>query len=388
MNPWQPTGFLRESEWAETLIDHSALGIPFFALPAFVAMLVVLALTRSAVTRCIAITSFVCVTLMAFYGLSPALEVWELFHWRASVVILATGLALGLTLSAPLLGESWLRLPPFWQATVYLPIFFAVASMIRNATGSDGNLSFNFSPWPAISVVGLEIGAYVLCGLLFGMALGLTAAGLAGKRRWLAWIGFGGGLVFPLLWVRARFDASSMEVVGVLLAASGLSLFLVSRTRSPSPASEYFRRAFLLFLGGFLASAPLFTGRALADGDYALTRHVRAQVIIDALADYYEKEEAYPGDLNTLIEEDYLEDLPQPRIGFSIYHQLGLLDQPEFEYRDLGPNYVLEFSSTAWVMCSYNPPWQLEEDEDPEDFDDPDLLTGAWSCPDDRPDLW
>ena len=111
-------------------------------------------------------------------------------------------------------------------------------------------------------------------------------------------------------------------------------------------------------------------------------------MIIDALASYYEKEEAYPENLETLIAENYLEQLPQPRIGFAAYHQLGLLDPPKFDYRDLGPSYVLEFSSTAWVMSPYNPPRQLDEDEDPEDFDDPDLLTGAWSCPDDRPDLW
>jgi hypothetical protein len=79
--------------------------------------------------------------------------------------------------------------------------------------------------------------------------------------------------------------------------------------------------------------------------------------------------------------------LPAPRIGFDFYYAIGWLKEPEFEYRNLGPSYVLEFSSTAWVMCSYNPPWVLDEDEDPEDFD-PDDLTGAWNCPDDRPDLW
>ena len=388
MHFWQPTGFLRESEWTETLVDRWGLGVLFFSSLAVGLMLGGVALPRSAVARCIAITGFVCVLLMAFYGLSAALEVWEFFHWRASVVILVIGLALGLTISSPLLAESWLRLPPLWQVILYGPIFFAVASIIRNATGSDGGLSFNFSPWPAISVIGLEAGAYTLCGLLFGMALGLAGAGLAGERRWLRWLAFAAGIVFPLVWLGARFDASSFAIVGGGLAVSALSLFLVSRTRSQAPVREYLRRAFLLFLGGFLAAAPLVTGRALADGDYALSRHVRAQLIIDALASYYEKEEAYPENLETLIAENYLEQLPQPRIGFAAYHQLGLLDPPKFDYRDLGPSYVLEFSSTAWVMCSYNPPWQLDEDEDPEDFDDPDLLTGAWSCPDDRPDLW
>ncbi|MCS5636091.1 MAG: hypothetical protein NZ990_06210 [Myxococcota bacterium] len=387
-SPWQPTGFLRETEWAETLVEHWGLGIVVFASPALIAMLVVGAATRSAMARCIAVCSVASVALMAFYGLSPALRVWEFFHWRASLVILATGIALGCTLSAPLLVERWLRVSPVWQAVLYLPIFFAVASIIRNATGSDDSLFLNFSPWPAISVIGLEIGAYALCGLLFGLALGLAGAGLTRERRWLRWIGFAPGLVFPLLWFRTRFGGSSFEIDGWLLVVSALSLFLVSRTRSPAPASEYFRRAFLLFLGAFLAAAPLFTGRALADGDYALTRHVRAQAIIDALADYYENEEAYPESLARLVEENYIDALPRPRIGFAIYYAAGLLERPEFEYRNLGPSYVLEFSATAWVMCSYNPPWHLDEDEDPEEFDDPEALMGAWSCPDDRPDLW
>jgi hypothetical protein len=387
-SPWQPIGFLRETEWAEILVEHWGLGIVVFTSPAVIAMFVVGFATRSAVARCIAICSIACVAVIAFYGLSPALRVWEFFHWRASVAILTTGIALGCTVSAPLLAERWLRLSPVWQAIVYLPIFFAVASIIRNATGSDDSLFLNFSPWPAISLIGLEIGAYSLCGLLFGLALGLAGAGLLSERPWLRWIGFAPGLIFPLLWFRARFGGSSFEIDGWLLLVSGLSLFLVSRTRSSPPAPEYFRRAFLIFLGALLAAAPLFTGRALAEGDYALTRHVRAQSIIDALADYYESEESYPESLTRLVEENYIDLLPRPRIGFAIYHAAGLLEQPEFEYRNLGPNYVLEFSSTAWVMCAYNPPWHLDEDEDPEEYGDPESLKGAWSCPDDRPDLW
>ena len=87
------------------------------------------------------------------------------------------------------------------------------------------------------------------------------------------------------------------------------------------------------------------------------------------------------------MDGNYIDHLPSPRVGFSIFFDLGWLERPRLEYRNLGPSYVLEFSSTAWVMCSYNPPWELDEDEE-EDPEDIELQGGAWNCPDDRPNLW
>lgn len=384
---WQPTGFLRENEWAEVLLDHWGLGVLVFSLPAAVALLVAAWATRSAMARTLAICSFVCVILMAFYGLSPALSVWEFFHWRASVVILVTGIALGSTLAAPFLAGRILYPAPRWPLLFYLPVFFAVASMIRNATGSDPSLYLNFSPWPAIPMLAFEVGAYTLAGLLFGLALGLVGSGLARGRRWLRALGFAAGALFPLFWFSARFGQPGFEFGSWVVLGSGFVMFLVSLTRLRPAREEHLRRAALLFLGALLVTAPLIVGRAFADADYALTRHVRAQAVIDALASYQAAEGAYPEKLPALVDGNYIDHLPDPRIGFSIFFDLGWLERPQFDYRNLGPSYVLEFSSTAWVMCSYNPPWELEEDEE-EDPEDMDLLGGAWNCPDDRPDLW
>jgi len=248
----------------------------------------------------------------------------------------------------------------------------------------------NFSPWPAIPMLGLEVGAYGLCGLMYGLALGLAGAGLAREQAWLRWTAFALGTLVPVFWLRARFSGIDFEIGSwiVVFSAACLLILLVTPSREAKPV--HLRRAGLLFLGSCLVAFPLFVGRALADGDYAVTRHVRAQTIIDALARYEEDEQAYPESLGALVQANYLEELPRPRIGFEIYFDLGWLKPQEFEYRNLGPNYVLEFSSTAWVMCSYNPPWELDEDEeeDLEDWEDAEDLGGAWSCPADRPDLW
>ena len=383
--PWQPTGFLRELDWVDALLEHWALGILVFSLPPALGLILIAATTRSSVARTLGACSLTCVALMAFYGLSPALRVWEFFHWRASVVIGVTGIALGCTLAAPVLAERALAMKPRIWALIYLPAFFAVASIIRNATGSDADLFLNFSPWPAIPVLGLEIGVYGLCGLFFGLGLGLAGLGLMKKWRGLRLLSFALGALFPLAWLHARFPLPSPEIDLAIVSIGAGCMILVSRTRQSPPGPEYLRRAVLLLLGTCLVAAPLFVGRALADGDYAITRHIRAQEIIDALAAYQAQNQAYPEQLSELVDDRYLESLPRPRIGFGIYHELGLLPRPEFEYRNLGPSYVLEFSSTAWVMCAYNPPWILDEGEEPEDFED---LTGAWSCPDDRPDLW
>ena len=224
--------------------------------------------------------------------------------------------------------------------------------------------------------------------MIFGLALGLASAGLATNRGWLRVLAFLLGALFPLLWFKSRFSETNPSIDLSIVIISATCMFFLFVTRAPDRQREYMRRATFLFLGAFLAVAPLFFGRALADGDYATTRHIRAQAIIDALAEFYEDEGAYPERLTDLTQANYLEVLPEPRIGFSAYYATGWLDTPEFEYRNLGPSYVLEFSSTAWVMCSYNPPWILDEDEDPEDFEDPEDLAGAWNCPDDRPDLW
>jgi hypothetical protein len=137
-------------------------------------------------------------------------------------------------------------------------------------------------------------------------------------------------------------------------------------------------------VGAALVLLPLFTGRALAEGDFAVSRFVRAQTLIDALSAHYSDEGEYPEELEQLIEGGQLDSLPVPRVGFGIYYDLGLLEPVSFDYRSLGSSYVLEFIATEWVMCAYNPPWaDLEEeleDEDEEEEEPVDPVVAAAAC--------
>ena len=134
----------------------------------------------------------------------------------------------------------------------------------------------------------------------------------------------------------------------------------------------------------------------MADADYAFNRFVRAQVVIDALSRHWEKEERYPDKLDQLIAGDYLDEIPRPRVGFQfLYAPVGWLQPSEFFYRNVGASYVLEFVSTEWVQCAYNPAYTddgLEDEELEEDYDYEgeyaDEEGEVWSCPDAPPELW
>jgi hypothetical protein len=163
---------------------------------------------------------------------------------------------------------------------------------------------------------------------------------------------------------------------------------LASITRGGNRRDALMRRAGHLALGAALVTLPLLSGRALANSDYATNRLVRAQTIIDALAAHMKDKEEYPDQLEQLIEGGYLEEIPQPRVGFDIFYDLGLLQRVEFSYRCLGSSYVLEFVSTEWVQCAYNPPWEDEYEYEEEEEEYEEEEEEAWSCPDTRPELW
>jgi len=387
---WHADGFMRDTAMIGGLVGRPRLGILALCLPAGICTLLIFLSTRSAVARTIGICSFVTIAIMAFYGLTNALRIWEFFHWRGSVVIIGTGIGVGCTVAAPVLAGSWMRLGGFWKVVTYLPFFFLTASIIRNATGTDESLFFNFSPWPAIPVLGLEIGSYAIIGVMFGLALGVAGFAHSGRSGALRALALAAGAILPVLWFYTRFSQTEPPALFRLFLASAAALALALVARSEGRQNTLRLRSTHLFVGAMLAALALFSGRALADGDYTVTRHVRAKTLTDALSDYYREHYEYPDSLDTLIEDGYLDELPIPRIGFQLYYQLGLLDQPKFDYASLGSSYILEFASTEWVMCAYNPPWEdVGEDEEEYEEEDMDEATEeAWTCPDKRPELW
>ena len=379
---WQPTAFLLNSEPVGSWIDTPVFGIGMLTLPAALLAGLVFAGTRSAVARMLAITCVVTVMIFSFYGL-VAIFAWKFFHWRGSLTMVLIGLATGAAAVAPLLGASWLRRGWLLRVLLYLPVFFACMALIRNATGTDDSLAFNFSPWPAISIFGLQIAGYVLAGLWFGVALAVGALALGRAHPFLAATGALAGLALPTVWFWARFSGSSDLILFAVFAFSTLVLALGLISPREGRREQLLRRAAHLALGATLVWLPLLSGRALAVGDYTVNRFVRAERLNVSLAKHYEQYEAYPDSLLELVERKSIAEIPQPRVGFAFFYRLGWLEPIEFTYQSLGSSYQLEFVSTEWIQCTYTPPWYDEEElDEEEEFEE------SWNCPDTQSELW
>ncbi len=388
---WHPTQFLLLTPTVGGWSDVPLFGTTVLSLPSLLLVSLVYLGTRSAILRTIglaAAVSGVVFCLTAFSASGP----WELFHWRLSVVILLVGLAIGSAIMSPALAEAWLRRGPLAKLLLYVPLAFAVIALMRNATGTDETLPANFSPWPVITVFGLEMGAYTTVGVLFGLAIGLGGLTQWGRRPLIVLVGVLVGCVFPAIWFQQRFSNTEPGALVGMAVLAAVGLALASITRHGDRSTRLAHRGALFALGAFLVLIPLFAGRAWAAADYTINKFVRARTMSNALAEYYAKEGEYPERLETLVEQSYLDVLPRPRVGFDFLYDVGMLPPLAFSYRGLGSSYVLEFNSTEWVQCAYNPPWapgaggEYEEEEYEDEYDDE--SGEAWSCPDTRPALW
>lgn len=406
---YQPRGFLRLWDWLAFAFEPPRRVIPVFAFPAAALAAAVFLSGRSALARALALSSLVATVLFCFYG-QFAVRVWEFFHWRGSVVLALTAVCVGFALAAPFLAASWLRLSWTWRLVTYLPVVFAVIALIRNATGTDPHLRFAISPWPAIPVFGIEVGALFVMVWLLGATLGVTglARARAGAPRLVSiggGIALGIGVPCALLALGSAlsmlpFRAGGGTLVAVA-AACGLAILLTGTLAARGGADVLRRRALHLAVGTALIAVPLLTGEAWARWDYYWTREHRAGELIDALQRYYNKEQVYPDELDELVTGHYLDALPQPDIGF------GFLYDGKFRYRSFGTSYILEFPAPRWVECAYSPPYEDEDDdedaaanekkdEDLEAWESADYaapggdesLGGSWSCPSKPPELW
>ncbi len=399
---WHPDRSWLDIEWIANLDETPLRGSAILTAPAALLAAAVFWGTSSGIARWLALSGVTSCLLMGFYGLGPS-RVWEFFHFRGTLVMLTIGFCLGAAAASPWLTRSWLRLRPLWQAVVYVPIVLAIVILLRHTTGTDESLSFNFSPWPAVTIFGLEIGAYAVVGMLLGSAIalaGLAQWPAAGRAVPLIAI----GLVTPALWLIARFGSIPGLAVGALVAMTlaGCTVATLSPGRTPAARAVLVRkRARIAAMGALLTFVPLFVGRAMSTADYTVTRYVRARAISDALAVFYDRRDGYPDQLLELVELGYIDEIPRPRVGFDLLYALSGAEPLEFQYQSLGSSYVLEFEFTEWVQCAYNPPWE-------DDFEDEDLYDGegegdgrfdgddwdddeggeAWSCPESRPELW
>lgn len=408
---WEPRGFLLDLLSATSLgelLDGPARSFGAGIAPAIALVVAVFASTRSAVGRTLSVAAMLACALFLFYGLGERARIWEFFRWRGSAVMTALALVIAAALCAPLLAASWLRLGRAARAAGYVPVVGLVIVALRDVTGTDPSLPFAISPWPVVTVFGMELAGSVIAAVLALLALALALAARFATRPLL-----GAALVALLLFgvgVAVRGGARPQpgaEILIVALALGAIALAvtgLAERTAASERPRPLLRGARASAVGTLLVALPLFLGVRVVERDYVQTRDRAAQKVIDALAHWLEREGTYPDSLEELVQAKDLDAVPVPSIGF------GVAESQTFTYQSFGTSYILEFSAPRWVQCAYNPPYEdadAEEasaaeggpspDEAPDGAADPRaddageqeaLASGAWSCPSKPPELW
>ncbi|MGH0031779.1 MAG: hypothetical protein ACQGVC_18480 [Myxococcota bacterium] len=389
---YTPSNFLVESDFTYAMTHPAGLAFVTLGLPALLLSIAVFATTRSALARALSVSCVVAALLFTFYGVVAPFA-WQFFGWMTSAVLVLIALVMGFSLSAPVLAGRWLELSWPLRVACYLPFLLFVVAFLRNATGTDPNLPLAISPWPAVPVFGLEVGALFVAVGWIGTGVGVAAIARSGGRAAGAALGLAAGLATPalLLWLGGslhlfpfRVGAGLIVVVSLACAvAIGLACGLRRRAggaRTPALAD----RARRIAVGAALVGIPLVAGQAWAYLDYYVTREVRARAIIDALSAHLERESLYPDDLDTLVHAGDLDEIPEPAIGFSFLYD------GRFDYQSFGTSYLMEFPAPRWVQCAYTPAAlyaEYEDEEYEEEFEEEELGE-SWSCPRRPPELW
>jgi MFS family permease len=371
---YEPTTFLYRVDLISFAFDSSMRALGCLTLPAVLLAGGVFITGRSAVARAIALCCVVATLLFVFYG-EFAPRPWEFFGWRGSAVLWLTAACVGFAAAAPFLAASWLRLTWPLRVAVYLPFAFGIVAFIRNATGTNPELRFAISPWPAVPVFGMEVGAlFFVVGFSgvaiamagFAAAVGRTDRGAVGVRITALLLGLlvpvgllalGGWLgMFPFeLGAKTLFGVAALCAVAIAGAAT---------LGAGEDGGALRRRARWIAVGTALAGGPLLAGQVLARADYCVTREHRAREIIDALDRYVEREFLYPDALQDLVAAGDIEEIPAPAIGF------GFLRDARFRYQNFGTSFILEFPAPRWVECAYTPPYVDEDSADEAEGDE------------------
>jgi len=411
----EPGGWLLDVLAATSLgawLDTPLRGLVAFTLPALALAAAVFATTRSALARTLSIGSLIAVAVFLFYGLGGnRAAIWSFFGWRGSAVMTLFALVMAAAFCAPFLGASWLRRGWPLRLALYLPIVAVVVVALRDVTGTNPRLAFAISPWPVVTMFGIEIGASVVVLLVAAVALLLALAAssrLAVGGR-VAAIGVVLGTLVALAVLLRPQPGLAFAVAACALAAAAIVAIL---RLAPGRRDGLAFAAHASAVGAILVALPIGVGLAWVDRDYTATREGAAKQINEALKHYFERESGYPDTLEELVASKDLPAVPMPQVGF------GVDGEPAFTYQNFGTSYILEFSAPRWVQCAYNPPWgdeDLEEEEEEGAAAEPaappsadadgvpgeelasndeagdavsDAMPGSWSCPRKPPELW
>jgi hypothetical protein len=396
---WRPRGWARQLDW-EPLAPLQQIGadveqarhegrseprglipLALFALPPLLLGAAGFALFRSAEARVLVLAFTLLLCAFSYYGwLDP--ETWKDYSWRWPAVLLTTSLYLSAFALAPALLRTFRRRSAAARATAILAFVVSVYFLSIEISGTNPELDWNISPWPALTLFGF---------LLFGLAIGAVhvAAGLgvaAGQRLGGAGrVGVAAGvaalLAVLLYWLPfARWSPGRMAAL--VLAAAVLAAWTASRAADGSAAR-------FLIGGGLLVLGSIQVGRWQGEFFLARSRDEIAPRVVEAVERYHAERGSYPDELRQVVPE-YLPEMPLPRVGW--------FDDPDenFNYINLGDSFLLEFPSVLWVQCAYSPAYREEEEEEEESPDvaaggeaeGEALLEAAWSCESKPPRLW
>jgi hypothetical protein len=385
---WHGRTYILDFESMGGYVDAPFTGAILFLLPTAVLCLTTLLTSNSAVTRMLAVSLTLISGLFALAGFGAGGQ-WEVFDWRFTGVLVLSGLSLAAAATAPLLVRSWMRLSLAMRFIVYFPIFFCAMAAVRGATGTSEHTMFMMSPWPMFTTMGLDNFVIVVAGFLLSVAAGVLLLARA-KFDALSVVGIAAAVYLPSLLVERAWSTVGMPefaigivVPSVLITASLIAACSMNRL-SGDRRETLLNRGFHLGLAATLVFVPVFSGHALAAGDYSVNRFVRAPMVIDALQRHIKQEEFYPETLDELVEAGYLKGSTKPRIGFDILEHLGLADEVNYRYSEYGSSFILEFDSTFWVQCAYSGNYYFDDEEelDEEEREDAELAEDLpeWTC--------
>lgn len=384
---WHGRTYILDYESMGGFVDDPLTGALLFGIPAALLCVVTFATTRSATARVLSLGATFTALLFAAGGFAAA-SPWVLFSWRFTAVLAGIGFSVALAFTAPILVDRWLRYSLPVRIAIYLPIFFVVAAAVRGATGTSEKMQFMVSPWPILTTYGLQTLALLVSVVLFAAAVGL--ASLSSKP-----FGFASALgllvaaAIPVGWVAfagTQLPIDTGLIPGLIaIGIAGLCFVYPGKPGKEDARTLGLRRTYHIGLGALLTFVPIFTGQALARGDYVSNRYVRAPIVIDALQRHIKTEESYPPSLASLVDAGYLDETPRPRIGFRILESLGLADEVKYRYNEYGSSFILEFDASLWTQCSYSGNYYFDEEEE-EELEDEDAP--AWSCLNKSPALF
>ncbi len=415
---WRPRGWLlrwdvlmglaemRDREGVAGLVPVFLFWIPPLALA-----LVGFYLLRSAIMRVVVVWLSLLLGVFAYYGVS-AERVWRFFEWRFTAVAASFLAIVAVCFFAPSLVRALARIPRVIAAGLLLALLAGLFLLQTEITGTDSNMRFNISPWPVLTVFGMLFFGYILASFHLAAGAGLWIANLRpGAGGILAGLAaaalIAGGASFLIF----SEPAAGRVAFFAIVAGAYMLLARALTVESPTPARDSSRSR---VAAGALIVALIYVGNMAATRNQVRARDVTAQQVLVALESYKAERQEYPESLEDLV-PSYIDELPYPRIG------LIRDEDDEFNYRNFGDSYALEFNSVRWVQCAYSPPYSFasydEDEEEDEDYDDGDLqgwdaevdvaaraktdeeratterlreagLEGSWNCPKEPPKIW